>query len=250
MKTPGPDLFVACLHCSQPSAPHGEHHPEHKKMGGRGPKAPATAHERDPLCRNCHDAHHREEFRYAKKDGFYIGIEGGDFRSPVAFDNDSPDKRLWEVEKLADDWHQADEDAVRAYQEQCGGAFAVKERIGWMQDWWLEAAKQLSKDAALPMDWHLVYDRVRSWETFEVLLGGGPAWDAVLLLGEKGRRAVCAHADPRWALDAAVVARLGGSTVAQVVKLLKSGDSDTSEKETCVCGEGEGCGHEHKRKGE
>ena len=240
MKTPGPDLFVPCLRCSQPSAPHGEHHREHRGMGGRGPKAPEIAHETDPLCRGCHDAHHREEFRYDKKGGFYVGTKG-EFRSPVAFDNDSPDKRRWEVEKLADDWHQADEDAVECYQRQCGDAYAVKERIGWMRDWWIEAAKQLAKDAAKPMDWHLVFDRVSSWETFEVALGGGPAWKDVLLLGVKARQAVCAHKNPQWALDTAVVARLAGDTVASVVKLLKIGarsdEPKTPEMCTCVCGD-------------
>jgi hypothetical protein len=197
-----------------------------------------------PLCRGCHDDHHAKLFDFAKKDGFYVGTKG-EFRSPIAFDNDSPDKRLWEVEKLAADWHGADEEAVGWYREQCSDAFAVEERIGWMQDWWLQAAKQLSKDAAVPMDWHLVYDRVSSWKTFELLLGGGPAWEAVLLLGEKGRRAVCAHEDPQWALDTAVVARLGGSTVAQVVRLLKSGEiSDEPKTERCTCPD---CGTEHRK---
>jgi hypothetical protein len=219
-------------------------------MGGRGWKAPESARIRDPICRGCHDAHHAGDFDYDEKDGFYVGTKG-EFRSPVAFDNDSPDKRRWEVEKLADDWREADEDAVGCYREQCSDAFAVKERIGWMRYWWLQAAKQLSKDSANPMDWHLVFDRVSSYETFEVALGGGSAWDAVLLLGEKGRRAVCAHENPQWALDTAVMMRLGGDTVARVVKLLKVGARSDGPNlpEMCTCGEGDGCGHVHTRKG-
>ncbi len=249
MSTPGPDLSVPCLRCSRPSAPHGEHHLEHRGSGGRGPKAPEIAHERVPLCRGCHDDHHAELFDFAKKDGFYVGTKG-EFRSPVAFDNDSPDKRLWEVDKLTAEWHEADDAVVHCYKVQCQDAFAIEQRIGWMPEWWKQAAKQLSKESKSPVDWHRVYDRVSSWKTFELLLGGGPAWDAVLLLGEKGRRAVCAHKDPQWALDTAVVARLGGDTVAETVRLVKGGDSDEPKTERHVCGEGEGCGHEHRRKGD
>jgi hypothetical protein len=245
MNTPGPDLSVPCLRCSRPSKPHGEHHREHQRMGGRGWKAPESARVRDPICRACHDAHHATVFDYDEKDGFYVGTKG-EFRSPVAFDNESTDKRRWDVEKLADDWGQADEDAVELYKDQCGDAYAVYERIGWMEEWRLQAALQLSKDAAVPMDWHLVYDRVNSWQTFEVALGGGDAWDCVLLIGEKGRHAVCAHDDPRWALDTAIEARLAGDTVARTVRLVKGDDSGEPKSEMCTCH----CGNVHKLKGD
>jgi hypothetical protein len=218
-------------------------------MGGRGWKAPTEADVRDPICRGCHDAHHAGDFNYKVVGGFYVGTQG-EFRSPVTFDNDSPDKRCWEVEKLAADWEQADEDAVGCYKRQCDGAFAVEERIGWMRYWWLEAAKQLSKDHAKPMDWHLVFDRVSSWKTFEIALGGGDTWKDVLAIGVKVRAKVCAHENPQWALDTAVVARLAGDTVASVVKLLKEGARSDGPNlpEMCTCGEGDGCGHVHTRK--
>ena len=117
-----------------------------------------------------------------------------------------------------------------------------------MPEWWIEAAKQLTKNEDRPVAWQAVYDRVRSYQTFECILGGGAVWQDVYLLGEKGRRAVCAHDDPQWALDTAVVARLGGSTVAQTVRLLKGGgDSDEPKAETCTCNK---CGHEHTKKGD
>jgi hypothetical protein len=208
-------------------------------MGGTHDHLPEV-----PLCRDHHRSLHAGEWAFSIQGAWYVGTKGGDFRSPVALDNLALDKRYWEVEKLAAEWHAADKAAVVCYQAQCQVAWAIKERIEWMPEWWIEAAKQLTKNEDRPVAWQTVYDRVRSWQTFELRLGGEAAWGDVYLLGEKARQAVCAHDNPQWALDTAVVARLGGSTVAQVVRLLKGGDSDEPKTERCTCPD---CGTEHRK---
>ncbi|KKL22451.1 hypothetical protein LCGC14_2435310, partial [marine sediment metagenome] len=51
------DVTLPCIRCGRPASAHagGEHHIELRGMGGRGDKAPPTAHARVPLCRECHE---------------------------------------------------------------------------------------------------------------------------------------------------------------------------------------------------
>jgi hypothetical protein len=151
----------------------------------------------------------------------------------VSLDNQAGDEQYWEVEKLVIAWHAADRAAVACYEAQCRVAWALKLRIEWMPDWWIEAAKQLTKNEDRPVAWQTVYDRVRSYQTFEHILGGGDVWQDVYLLGEKARQAVCGHDDPQWALDTAVTERLAGRTVAQVCRLLKGGEISDNPKSAC-----------------
>ena len=87
-------------------------------MGGRGSKAPASAHERVPLCRDDHRTLHAGEWAFSQQIDWYVGTKGGDFRSPVSLDNHASDERYWEVEKLDAEWHAADKAAVACYQAQ------------------------------------------------------------------------------------------------------------------------------------
>jgi hypothetical protein len=218
-------------------------------MGGQGVKV--TEHQRTPLCREDHRTLHEGYWSFSIEGDFYVGRHGGDFRSPRALSDEDADKRFWTLEHLCREWHAAEEEAVYAYRVQCQVAWALKERFEWQPEWYEHAAALLSRDEEKPVHWQRVYERVKDWEVFELELGGGAVWERVWLLGQRGRLAVAKHEDHQWALDTAMDARLGGSTITEIERLLRGGTSSgTQEKERCVCGEGEGCGHVHSKKGE
>lgn len=207
------DVAPLCLRCSQPAG--DAHHRLHKRMGGRGDKAPPSAHDTDPLCRPCHSDHHDGLWDYSVNGLFYTGGKGGDFHSPIKYDDLGDDPRFWTPKKLQEDWHKINSAAGYLYERQCADAWVLQERISWRFEWYLAAAEMLSLDSEAPVHWRRVYERCEDWQTYQLKLGGGKAWEDIALLGPGLRRTIARSATPREDLDTAMVERLGGATIAQ-----------------------------------
>ena len=213
------DIAALCLRCSQPAG--DAHHRLHKRMGGRGDKAPASAHDTDPLCRACHTDHHDGLWDYSVNGLFYSGSKGGDFHSPLKYDDLGEDPRFWTPTKIKDDWHTINTEAIELYEKQCRRAWVLQERVSWMFEWYIAAAAMLSLDAPAPVHWRRVYERCQDWETYELKLGGGQVWKDIALLGPGLRRVIAGADDPKAALDTAMVERLAGMTVAETQRIIK-----------------------------
>ena len=213
------DILAICLRCSQPAG--DAHHRLHKRMGGRGNKAPPSAHDTDPLCRPCHDAHHDGHWDYKVNGYFYVGVKGGDFHSPLKYDDSGDKPRFGRPEKLRQQYHERREKVIQEYREDCREATVLQERISWMFEWYIAAAAMLSLDAEAPVHWRRVYERCQDWETYELRLGGGQVWNDIALLGPGLRRVIAGEDDPKAALDTAMVERLAGATVAATQRIIK-----------------------------
>lgn len=236
------DLSVPCLRCSMPAQK--EHH--HREGPGPVGKGMGGTHEhlpRVPLCRADHTSLHNGEWAFKIEGDFFVGTKGGDFRCPVEYNDTGEDPYYWTPEKLREHWHTVQAAAGYLYKEQCREAWVLRERIAWMDEWYLEAAKMLSRDAERPINWRRVYDRVKSWETFELRLRGGKIWEEVEVIGERLRLAVAKSADPEKAMATAVVERLSGATVSQIERALSDGGKEEAPR--CTCPD---CGHEHRQK--
>jgi hypothetical protein len=69
------DLSVACLRCGRPANP--EHHqpPDRASKGMGGTSDPNVEDWRVPLCRDCHDSLHRQEWALRVEDGIATGFD-------------------------------------------------------------------------------------------------------------------------------------------------------------------------------
>ena len=228
------DISAPCLRCAAPSR--AEHHhregpgPAGKGMGGTHEHLPTV-----PLCREHHRSLHNEEWAFSINGAFYVGTKGGDFRSPIEYDDEGDDPRFWTTTKLRRQHHARRTKVIQEYREDCREAVAIQERIAWMEEWAIAAAAMLSTDDEAPVHWRRVYQRVKDWETYEVKLGGGEVWEQVGLLGPTLRLAIAASDDPRQALDTALDERLAGASVAVVERSIK-GQPEPEPRRCPHCG--------------
>lgn len=231
------EMARVCIRCARPAR--AEHHhregpgPVGKGMGGTHEHLPEV-----PLCRECHGSVHRNEWAFSINGDYYVGTRGGDFRSPIKRTDAGPVESMSE-EALRGCWHQFEDRAADLLRGQCAIAWILKERFGWMPEWWVHAAELLSLDAERRVWPQRVYERCKMWELVELRLGG-ERWPAAQLIGVRALGKIAKAEDPDAAFNEAVDMRLGGASQSETAGRF----SDDREEEWCVCP----CGHRHKRR--
>lgn len=240
-------LSLPCCRCGKPGAPHSEHH--QRKGSGPTGKGMGGMHEHLAhvvCCQGCHRALHESEWGLRVEGQFYLGHEraGGEWRSPVKYNDRAADPRYWTEQALRNGWEHAEEAAMDCYRQQCAIAWALHERMGHLPEWWIEAAHLLSRNSERVVWWQRVYERCK---TYEIALRDGWTdndWGRLALLPQRAITAVLKQPDSREALEEAAHAYMEGATANEIARALR-GDSDVSEKEYHACPD---CGARHQIK--
>lgn len=234
------DDFLACIRDGKPAAL--EHHVEVRGMGGRGDKAPPTAHDKVPLCRGCHRDLHDALWDFRIEDGMVLLLAPGDpgwvqGRRALVLSESGGDPLGWTDEKLATEWERQEANAIEALHWQCIVAKVFQQRYGWGEKWYEQAARFIADFTGRDLHWRDVYRRRQMYDAFK------DRWEDLSRLGIPIAMAVAKSADPKKGLSMALSLKAQNMRPTEIKQLL-AGKVARPAKATCVCAE---CGNEHTK---
>jgi hypothetical protein len=218
-------------------------------MGGRGDKAPPTAHDTVPICRDCHTG---PDGIHAKRWAFEVGPEtaprseqwveganadGTTFSHPLVMDDESPSPAKWSDAKLGLHWEEA---GAKLLKQRATIANIYQMRWGWGQGWARRAAdamgggahgtgQQISERtvrrcAAVWKHWKGDWELMKQLGSVTVAyaIAGAEDTDAALVIAEKG-----IEADKK---------------AGEIVREIEGKSDNVAER--CTCPD---CGTEHRK---
>lgn len=234
------DLFVACIRCGKPAAPHGEHHAvdrggrftEPVGMGGSGVD---HEHERVAICRKDHDAVHAKKFNIRRKgkmiecvapDGSVLSSRAANeltihdlpLDETTSFDQVVRFTSMLNDDNLAFLWSSSDDDMDKAVLKRCIISYVMWKKYGsWGSKWYEGAAEMISRYTGSAVSSRSIYNYRDVCETILKVSPDQPLL-ALRAMGQQLLRRIGRSDDPVAAYESAANQRDEGLGAAEIAR--------------------------------